>query len=118
MATREAQGLTIVRRNIGHAYDALWAEHQRIHRIHVKIVSRGDRKLERKLMRGKLEDSKYLDELLDHEERLTCPQQRSVLKLNRYGVKIEKLMDALLKLNESASWGLTRGNRRTLSGHT
>jgi len=56
-------------------------------------------------MRGKLEDSKYLDELLDHEERLTCPQQRSVLKLNRYGVKIENLIDALLKLNESASWG-------------
>jgi len=52
-------------------------------------------------MRGKLEDSKYLDDLLDHEERLTRPQQRSVLKLNRYAVKIENLMDALLKLNKS-----------------
>jgi len=90
-----------VHQNIERAYDALWTEHQRIHRIHVKILSQGDRKVERKLMRGKLEDSKYLDDLLDHEERLTRPQQRSVLKLNRYAVKIENLMDTLLKLNKS-----------------
>jgi hypothetical protein len=35
---------------------------------------------------------------LDFEEQLTHSKQRSVLRLNRYGVKIENLMDALLKL--------------------
>ena len=53
-------------------------------------------------MRRKLEDRKYLDELLDHEERLTRQQQRSIVKLNRYGVKIEDLMNALSGVNESA----------------
>jgi hypothetical protein len=50
-------------------------------------------------MRGRLEDEKYIDKLLDYEEELTRSKQRSVLRLNRYGVKIENLMDALLKLD-------------------
>jgi hypothetical protein len=86
-------------RNLTRAYDALWAEHQRIHRIHVRILARGNVKLERRLMRGRLEDEKYIDKLLDYEEELTRSKQRSVLRLNRYGVKIENLMDALLKLD-------------------
>jgi len=84
--------------NIERAYDALWAEHQRIHRIHVKILVHGDHKLERRLMKGKMEDGKYLDELLDYEEQLPRPEQRRVRKLTRYGLKIEKLMDALVRL--------------------
>jgi hypothetical protein len=62
--------------NIERAYDALWAEHQRIHRIHVKTLAQGDDKLERRLMRGKMEDGKYQDELLDYEERLPRSEQR------------------------------------------
>ena len=85
-------------RHIEHAYDALWAEHQRIHRIHIRLLAQGDVKLERSLKRGSLEDDKYIDQLLDFEEQLTHSKQRSVLRLNRYGVKIENLMDALLKL--------------------
>jgi hypothetical protein len=86
-------------RNLTRAYDALWAEHQRIHRIHVRILARGNVKLERRLMRGRLEDEKYIDKLLDYEEELTRSKQRSVLRLNRYGIKIENLMEALLKLD-------------------
>jgi hypothetical protein len=88
-----------MRRNIERAYDALWAEHQRIHRIHIMILAQGDLKLERRLGRGKLGNSKYLDELLDHEDRLSLRQRRTVYKLNSYGVKVEELMNALLKLN-------------------
>jgi len=66
------------------------------------MVAQGDVKLERSLMRRTLENSKYLDELLDHEERLTRKQQRSVVKLNRYGIGIEDPMDALVELSESA----------------
>ena len=85
-------------RNIERAYDALWAEHQRIHRIHVKILAQGNRKLERRLMRRRLEDSKYLDELLDHEEQLTRPKLRRAYQLTSYGARIERLMDSLLRL--------------------
>lgn len=85
-------------RNIERAYDALWAEDQRIHGIHVKILAQGDHKLERRLMKGKLEDGKYLDVILDYEEQLPRAEQRRVRKLTRYGLKIEKLMDALVRL--------------------
>ena len=59
-------------RDIERAYDALWAERQRIHRIHVKTLAQGDHQVERRLMRGKMEDGKYQDELSDYEalERL------------------------------------------------
>lgn len=87
-----------MQRNIERAYDALWAEHQRIHRIHVKILAQGNRKLERRLMWRKLEDSKYLDELLDHEEQLTRPKRRQAYQLTSYGARIERLMDSLLRL--------------------
>ena len=49
-------------------------------------------------MKGKLEDGKYLDELLDYEEQLPLPEQRQVRKVTRYGLKVEKLMDALVRL--------------------
>ena len=87
-------------RHIGRAYDALWAEHQRIHRIHIRLLAQGAEKLERSLSHGNLEDGKYIDKLLDLEEGLTRSKQRSVRRLNRYGVKIENLMDALLKLDK------------------
>jgi hypothetical protein len=86
-----------VHRNIERAYGALWAEHQRIHGIHVKILAQGDHTLERRLMRGRLEDGKYLDELLDYEEQLPRAEQRCVRKLTRYGLKIEKLLDTLVR---------------------
>jgi hypothetical protein len=53
---------------------------------------------ERNLLRADLEDPKYHDEVLLYEERLSRPQRRRNLKLNTYGRKIEKLMNALLKL--------------------
>ena len=73
------------------------------------MVAQGDVKLERSLMRRTLENSKYLDELLDHEERLTRKQQRSVVKLNRYCIRIDDLMDALLELSESAPGAMWKG---------
>lgn len=104
-----------MRQNLVRACNALWAEHQRIHRIHVKILARGDARLERRLMRGSLDDSKYLDQLLDHEERLSRTKQRCVFKLNRYGVKIEKLIDAVMRLGQPASWEVLGDGRRARS---
>ena len=41
-------------RNISRAYDAIGAEHERIRRIHMRILSQGDPKLERRLLRANL----------------------------------------------------------------
>jgi len=53
---------------------------------------------DRALLRADLEDPKHHDEVLLYEERLSRPQRRRILRLNTYGRKIEKLMNALLKL--------------------
>ena len=85
-------------RNISRAYDALWAEHERIRRIHMRILSQGDPRLERQLLRANSDDRKHHDEVLLYEERLSRPQRRRVLKLISYGSKIERVMETLLKL--------------------
>ena len=87
-----------MQRNIARAYDALWAEHQRVRGVCIKILAQGDPSLERRLLRAKPEDPKHIDEVLVYEDRLSRPERRRILRLNRYGRKIEKLMEALLRL--------------------
>jgi hypothetical protein len=85
-------------RNIARAYDALWAEHERVRAMCAKILAQGDRRVERQLIGADIDDPKHQDEVLLYEERLSRPQRRRVLHLNRYGRKIERVMAALLKL--------------------
>ena len=87
-----------MQRNIARAYDALWAEHQRVRADCIKILAQCDPSLERRLLRAKPEDPKHIDEVLVYEGRLSRPERRRILGLNRYGRKIEKLMEALLNL--------------------
>jgi hypothetical protein len=87
-----------MQRNIARAYDALWVEHQRVRVVCIKILAQGELSLERRLLRAKPENPKHLDEVLLYEDRLSRPERRRILGMNRYGRKIEKLMDALLKL--------------------
>jgi hypothetical protein len=85
-------------RNVARAYDYLKREHDRIRAAHVRILAQKDRRLERRLFRADLDSSRHLDEMLLYEERLSRPQRRRVLDLNRYGRKLERIMDALLSL--------------------
>ena len=85
-------------RNIGRAYNALWAEHKRIRRVYMKILARGDQKLERRLLRADLDDKRHHSEVVEYEYRLSRPQRRRVLKLTSYGRKIEQIMETLLRL--------------------
>jgi hypothetical protein len=64
----------------------------------MKILDQGDGRFERSLLRAKQDADRHHEEVLLYEERLSCPQRRSISKLNSYGRKIEKLMDALLML--------------------
>lgn len=85
-------------RNIARAYGYLRLEHGRIRAACITILSQKDRDLRRQLLRAKLDDPKHHDEVLLYEERLSRPQRRRVLDLNRYGRKLERIMDALLRL--------------------
>jgi hypothetical protein len=85
-------------RNITRAYDCLQDEHDRIRAACVKILAQNDRSLERELFRADLDSPRHHDEILLYEERLSRPQRRRVLDLNRYGRKIERIMGALLGL--------------------
>src|SRR6266481_1353478 len=49
----------------------------------------------------KEDDEVHIEEVVIYEERLPGQQRRRVCKLSSYGRKIEKLMDALLKLQEA-----------------
>jgi hypothetical protein len=85
-------------RNIARAYDCLQDEHDRVRAACVKIVAQNDRHLERELLRADLDSPRHHDEMLLYEERLSRPQRRRVLDLNRSGRKIEHIMDVLLRL--------------------
>jgi hypothetical protein len=87
-----------MQRNISRAYDALWAERQHIRAEHAKILAKNDATLARKLLRAKRDDDAHQKEVVVYEERLSGPQRRRIHGLNSYGRKIERLMDALLKL--------------------
>ena len=85
-------------RNVARAYDYLKQEHDRIRAAHVKILAQKDRRLDRRLFRADVDSSRHLNEMLLYEERLSRPQRRRVLDLNRYGRKLERIMNALLCL--------------------
>jgi len=68
---------------------------QRVRGVCIKILAQGERNLERRLLRAKPEDPKHIDEVLVYEDRLSRPERRRILGLNKYGRKIEKLMEAL-----------------------
>jgi hypothetical protein len=85
-------------RNIARAYDCLQDEHDRIRAACINILAQNDTRLERELLRADLDSPRHHDEMLLYEERLSRPQRRRVLDLNRYGRKIERLMAALLSL--------------------
>ena len=81
-------------RNIARAYDCLLHEHDRVRAACIKILAQNDKGLERELLRTNLDSPRHHDEILLYEERLSRPQQRRILDLNRYGRKIERIMGA------------------------
>jgi hypothetical protein len=85
-------------RNVARAHDYLKREHDRVRAACVKILAQKDPHLERRLLRADLDSPRHLDEMLLYEERLSGPQRRRVLGLNRYGRKLERIMEALLSL--------------------
>ena len=69
-------------RNIARAYDYFQREHNRVRAAHVKILAQNDRALSR-LFRASLDSPRHLERVLD---------------LNRYGRKLQRIMNTLLRL--------------------
>ena len=87
-----------MQRNIARAYDCLQHEHDRVPAACIKILAQRDKGLQRELLRANLDSPRHHDEMLLYEERLSRPERRRVLDPNRYGRKIERIMDELLRL--------------------
>jgi hypothetical protein len=87
-----------MQRNSARAHDCLQDEHDRVCAACVKILAQNDGYLERELLRADLDSPRHHDETLLCEEPLSRPQWPRVLDLNRYGRKIERIMDARLRL--------------------
>lgn len=85
-------------RNVARAYDYLRAEHDRIRVACIRILAQNNRAVQRRLLRANPGSPQHLDEMLLHEERLSGPQRQRVIDLNRYGRKLERIMDWLLRL--------------------
>jgi hypothetical protein len=85
-------------RNIARTYDCLQREHDRVRAACIRILAQNDKGLERELLRANPDNPRHHDEMLLYEERLSRPQRHRVLDLNRYGRRIERIMDALLRL--------------------
>jgi hypothetical protein len=98
----------IVQRNIARAYDALWAEHERIRALCAKILAQADRRLERRFLRPNPDELKHQDEVLRREDRLPQSELRRVLQLNAYGQKIETILGSLMKFGRTCSTGRGR----------
>jgi hypothetical protein len=96
--SKRAKQESMMHRNVARAYDYLQAEHDRIRTACVKVLAQNDRTVERQLLRPSRHSPRHLDEIVLYEERLSGPERKRVLDLNRYGRKIERIMDALLRL--------------------
>jgi hypothetical protein len=95
---------TNLTRHLASALAALWFEHKTIRREYTRLISKGDKKLARRLYRAKQDDAHY-SECNDLERKLREADRRYAIRLTRYGVRVGTIIDEIERL-------LNRGVRR------
>jgi hypothetical protein len=95
---------THLTRHLASALAALWFEHKTVRREYSLLISRGDRKLARRLYRTR-ENNAHFSECIELERRLNKVDRRYAVSLNRYGLKVGEIIDEMDRL-------LKRGIRR------
>ncbi len=95
---------TNLTRHLASALAALWFEHKTVRREYAVLVSRGDKKLARRLCLAEQNDAHFA-ECVGLERRLGKADRRYAFRLTRYGVRIGAVIDELERL-------LNRGVRR------
>jgi hypothetical protein len=95
---------TNLTRHLASALAALWFEHKTIRREYSFLISKGDRKLARRLCRAR-ENDFHFSECIELERKLNKANRRYAVSLNRYGLKVGEIIDEMDRL-------LKRGVRR------
>lgn len=88
---------TNLTRHLASALAALWFEHKAVRREYAFLISRGDRKLARRLFRAKHNDA-HFTECIDLERKLKEADRRYAFRLTRYGVKVGEIIDEIDRL--------------------
>ena len=95
---------TNLTRHLASALAALSFEQKTVRREYAFLISKGDRKLARRLYRAEHNDT-HFTECIDLERKLKKAERRYAFRLTRYGVKVGELIDEMDRL-------LKRGVRR------
>jgi hypothetical protein len=85
---------TNLTRHLASALAALWFEHKTVRREYAVLISRGDKKLARRLYRAEQNDS-HFTECVGLERRLGKADRRYAFRLTRYGVRVGAIINEL-----------------------
>lgn len=96
---------TNLTRHLASALAALWFEHRTIRLEYTRLISKGDKKLARRLYQAKQDDAHY-SECNNLERKLRKADRLYAFRLTRYGVRVGAIIDAIERL-------LNRGIRRS-----
>jgi hypothetical protein len=90
---------TNLTRHLTSALAALWFEHKTVRREYIFLISKGDRKLARRLYRAKQNDA-HFTECNDLERKLKKADRRYAVRLNRYGLRVGEIIDDIDRLQK------------------
>ena len=95
---------TNLTRHLASALAALWFEHKTVRREYSLLISKGDRKLARRLCRA-CENNAHFSECIALERKLTKPDRLYAVRLVKYGLRVGEIIDEADRL-------MKRGIRR------
>lgn len=90
---------TNLTRHLASALAALWFEHKTVRREYAFLISKGDRKLARRLCHA-VENDAHFSECTRLERRLRKVERLYAFRLVRYGVRVGEIIDDLDRLLE------------------
>jgi hypothetical protein len=96
---------TNLTRHLASALAALWFEHRTVRREYSLLISKGDRKLARRLCRAR-ENNAHLSECIELERKLTKSDRLYAVRIVKYGLRVGEIIDEVDRL-------MKRGIRRT-----
>jgi hypothetical protein len=95
---------TNLTRHLASALAALWFEHKTVRREYAFLISKGDRKLARRLHQARENDA-HFSECVELERQLSKSDRLYAVRLVKYGLRVGEIIDEIDRL-------LKRGIRR------
>lgn len=88
---------TNLTRNLASALAALWCEHKTVRREYALLISKGDRKLARRLYQSPESDA-HFSECVGLERHLSKPDRLYAVRLVKYGLRVGEIIDEVDRL--------------------